>query len=158
MQKRAVPNQSTQNTAISRIRRVVRHEVRVLSPSLLWQHPNWRAHGRWSGGFSLAAWLRFPEGLGEMVQLMLDVRDQERRESYLIDRCLPNRQTLILLNGVVDLTLKGAVLDMFLYLTGPSENAAWILDEYHIEAKQTAASCSTRGLNRGNSGMHSRGI
>lgn len=97
--------------------------------------------------------------------LTVKERNQERRKSYLIDRCLPNRQTLILLNGVVELNLKGEVLDMSLYLTGPSENAAWILDECHIEAKQTAAlplrsngsNSSNGGYNRGNSGMRSQG-
>lgn len=122
--------------AMTRIAATERHEVRMLSPALLRSHRAWRARDPWAGGFSIAAWLRFPEGLTEMVQLMLGVRDRERRKSYLVDRCLPNQQTLILLNGIVDLRVTGEVSDMSLYLTGPSENAVWMLDECHIEARQ----------------------
>ncbi|MCW8195867.1 hypothetical protein F6455_13815 [Proteobacteria bacterium 005FR1] len=110
----------------------------MLNPELLKAHSAWRAKGAWRGSFSIAAWLRFPEGLTEVVQLMLCFRDQERRKSYVIDRCLPNRQTLILLNGIVDLDITGEVADMSLFLTGPAEDAAWILDEHNIEPRQIA--------------------
>lgn len=123
---------------IARIIGACRHEVQLLDPGILRTHPAWRARGNWRGSYSIAAWLRFPEGLTEVVQLMLCFRDQERRKSYVIDRCLPNRQTLILLNGIVDLEITGEVTDMTLFLTGPAEDAAWILDEYNIEARQTA--------------------
>jgi hypothetical protein len=124
--------------SIARIMGACRHEVRLLDPALLRSHHGWRARTPWHGSFSIAAWLRFPEGLVEVVQLMLCLRDQERRKSYVIDRCLPNRQTLILLNGIVDLEIIGEVTDMSLYLTGPAEDAVWMLDEFHIEPRQAA--------------------
>jgi hypothetical protein len=121
--------------AVARIMGACRHEVRMLDPDLLKAHNAWRARGPWRGSFNIAAWLRFPEGLTEVVQLMLCFRDQERRKSYVIDRCLPNRQTLILLNGIVDLEIRGEVTDMSLYLTGPAEDAVWMLDEYRMEPR-----------------------
>lgn len=144
MQNHAIRCTATSSSGISQIATAPRHEITSLAPSLLQTHHAWRATGHWAGSFSIAAWLRFPEGLTEVVRLMLSVTDQERdrrrRKSYFIDRCLPNRQTLILLNGVVGLKLRGEVSDMSLYLTGPSDGALWILDEYHIEANQPAIS------------------
>lgn len=125
--------------SLARIMGACRHEVRLLDPAQLKNHRAWRAKTLWRGSFNIAAWLRFPEGLVDMVQLMLCYRDQERRKSYVIDRCLPNRQTLILLNGIVNLEVVGEVTDMSLYLTGPAEDAAWILDEFHIEPRLAAA-------------------
>ncbi|MGQ9426797.1 hypothetical protein ACXYTJ_13010 [Gilvimarinus sp. F26214L] len=112
------------------------HEVSVLDPSILRRHRSWHSRKHWSGRFSISVWLRFPEGLTEMVQLMLGFRDQERRKSYLVDRCLPNRQTLILLNGILDLDVAGEVSELTLYLRGLSENAAWMLDECQIEPNE----------------------
>jgi hypothetical protein len=120
-----------------------RHEVSLPNPALLQRHRAWRANERWRGSFNVAAWLRFPEGLVEMVQLMLGFRDKEcgpmQCKTYLIDRCLPNQQTLILLNGIVDLDVTGEASDLILYLTGLSEDAVWILDECHIEPRQSVA-------------------
>lgn len=138
--------QTARNWAVSRIADSDRHEVCILDPALLQEHRAWQRNRPWSGDFSIAAWLRFPEGLTEMAQLMLSVRDQERRKSYLIDRCLPNRQTLILLNGIVGLNLTGEVTDMSLYLTGPREDSVWMLDECHVEPRQ-AAVLQTRQAN-----------
>lgn len=115
-----------------------RQDIMELDPDLLRRHQAWRAKGSWSGGFSVAAWLRFPEGLVEMARLMLSFRDQERRKTYLIDRCLPNRQTLILLNGRANLEVRGEVADMSLCLTGLSEHAVWMLDECRIEPSRAA--------------------
>lgn len=149
MQNHAIRRTASSSSGISQIATAPRHEVTSLAPTLLQRHRAWRATGHWAGSFSIAAWLRFPEGFTEVVRLMLSVTDQEchqerddreRRKSYFIDRCLPNRQTLILLNGVVDLKLRGEVSDMSLYLRGPSDDALWMLDEYHIEANQSAMS------------------
>lgn len=123
---------------VSRIITEDQHQIRIPDPSFLQNHRHWREQEAWSGAFNIAAWLRFPDGLCDMVQLMLGYRDRERRKTYPIDRCLPNRQTLILLNGVVQLEISGQVTDMSLFLTGLPENAVWILDQYHIEPRQTA--------------------
>lgn len=77
-----------------------------------------------------------------MVQLMLKYKDrnsdQESHRSYLVDRCLPNRQTLILLNGIVDLEVEGEVSDVSLCLTGLADDAVWMLDEWNIEPSTIA--------------------
>lgn len=73
-----------------------------------------------------------------MVRLMLDYRDRKRRKTYLIDRCLPNPQTLNLLAGVVHLEVAGEVSDMSPFLTALPENAVWTKDQYHIEPRPPA--------------------
>lgn len=98
----------------------------------------------------MAAWFRFPEGLTEMVQLMLVYSDQDRQRSYLVDRCLPNRQTLILLNGVVDLEVVGEARDMSLRLTGLNDDAVWMLDEWNIEPTNIAALAKGKVLRAAN--------
>lgn len=128
MKKRSAPSGSSIN-----------HEARILDPEFLRQHPAWLAKQPWKGRFAVAAWFRFPEGLTEMVQLMLVYSDQKGRRSYMVDRCLPNRQTLILLNGVVDVEVSGEVSDMSLRLTGLTDDAVWMLDEWNIEPSVTAA-------------------
>lgn len=98
----------------------------------------------------MAAWFRFPEGLAEMVQLLLVYKDQEGERSYLVDRCLPNRQTLILLNGVVDLEVTGEVSDVSLRLTGLTDDAVWMLDEWNIEPSYGAAHKATLRVSAAN--------
>lgn len=117
----------------------ITHEARILDPEFLRQHPAWKPKQSWKGRFAVAAWFRFPEGLTEMVQLMLVYEDQDGQRSYVVDRCLPNRQTLILLNGVVDLEVTGEVSNMSLRLTGLTDDAVWMLDEWNIEPSDTAA-------------------
>lgn len=128
---------------VSRLSSTDRHEMTVLSPSLLAEHARFKPKGRWRGGFTVAAWIRFPEGLNERVQLMLTYRDSERRKTYLIDRCLPNGQSLILLNGAVDLNVYGEVTEMSLYLKGLHQDAVWMLDECHMTPKQRAVAGKT---------------
>ena len=123
---------------VSRLSPSDRHELTLLNPKILANHARFSAKGKWHGRFHVAAWVRFPEGLMENVELMLSYRDGERRKSYWVDRCLANRQTLILLNGSVDLDIKGEVEEMSLYLKGPSENAVWILDECHLKPSMEA--------------------
>jgi len=122
---------------VSRIAPTERHELTILEPSLLKQHPASKATGRWKGHFDVAAWVRFPEGLVDSVHLMLTYRDEERRKSYQLDRCLPNRQTLILLNGGVHIDVVGKVSEMSLYLNGLPEDAVWMLDECRMEPRQS---------------------
>lgn len=126
------------------------HEARILDPDFLRQHPAWRSKQAWKGSFAVAAWFRFPEGLTEMVQLLLVYRDQDRQRSYLVDRCLPSRQTLILLNGVVDLEVVGEAKDMSLRLTGLDDDAVWMLDEWNIEPTNIAAQAKGRVLSAAN--------
>ncbi|GAB1265440.1 hypothetical protein NBRC116493_27860 [Aurantivibrio infirmus] len=124
---------------VSRIVPAERHELTILQPSLLEQHFAWKASGRWKGHFNVAAWVRFPEGLVDSVHLMLTYRDEERRKSYQLDRCLPNRQTLILLNGGANIDVVGKVSEMSLYLNGLPEDAVWMVDECRMEPKQSAS-------------------
>lgn len=124
---------------VSRIAPSERHELTILHPSLLDQHPAKKATGRWKGNFDVAAWVRFPEGLVDSVHLMLTYRDEERRKSYQLDRCLPNRQTLILLNGGANIDVVGKVSEMSLYLNGLPEDAVWMLDECRMEPKQSVS-------------------
>src|SRR5690606_7994729 len=128
----------------------ITHEARILDPEFLRQHPAWRSKQSWKGSFAVAAWFRFPEGLTEMVQLMLVYSDQDRQRSYLVDRCLPNRQTLILLNGVVDLEVVGEARDMSLRLTGLNDDAVWMLDEWNIEPTNIAALAKGKVLRAAN--------
>src|SRR5690606_32982737 len=103
--------QSPPPEPISLLDNLPRQEIIRLDPGLLHAHAGfpkgYRSKGTWRGSFNVAAWLRFPDGLSHMVRLMLSLRDQERRRTFVVDRCLPNRQTLILMNGIVDLTVTG---------------------------------------------------
>lgn len=124
---------------VSRLSPAERHELTLLDSSILKSHVAYKTKGTWLGRFSIAAWVRFPEGLVEPVQLMIAYRDDLRRKTYMVDRCLPNRQTLILLNGTVQLNVAGEVSEMVLMLKGLSDDAVWILDECHVEPLQRAA-------------------
>lgn len=144
-------HQSPPPQPISLLGNLPRQEIIRLDPALLRSHAAFRARGfrsreTWSGSFSIAAWLRFPDGLSHMVQLMLCFRDQERRRTFIIDRCFPNRQTLILMNGIVDLTVTGEVKDLSLCLAGPDDDVAWMLDEYNLEANRAAPLEQRRAL------------
>lgn len=115
-----------------------RHIMAELDPALLQQHPSYKLKGRWRGKFTIAAWVRFPEGLSQRVSLLLVYRDGERRKNFRIDSCRSNRQTLILLNGNIDLDFSNDVCDMVLVLEGLSEDSVWILDEFRIESAGAA--------------------
>ncbi len=121
---------------VTRIAPTENHELTMINSAVLSTHANYKSDKRWKGDFDVAAWVRFPEGLAESAQLVVTYRDQERKKSYLVDRCLSNRQTLILLNGTVTLDVDGAVDEISLCLKGLPDNAVWILDECHIVPKQ----------------------
>lgn len=124
---------------VTRLRPNDRHELTLLNPRVLQTHAAYKPNRRWSGRFDVAAWVRFPEGLINTVELMIGYRDEERQKSYLVDLCMPNRQRLILLNGTVKLEVTAEVSEMSLYLKGLPDDAVWILDECHLKPKQTAA-------------------
>lgn len=136
-----------EKSIVSRLGADERQDLCQLDPDLLKKHQHWRPIGRWSGQFTIAVWLRFPEGLVEGVQLWLSYRDGERRKSVLIDKCHANRQTLTLLNGTTDLEIDGKVVDMSLCLKGLSPNAAWIVDEYRLEPCQAANAVNFKHAN-----------
>lgn len=115
------------------------HFMVELDPDLLKSHPARRNKGSWLGRFIIATWVRFPEGLNQKVSLVLVYKDAEARKSRQIDMCRANRQTLILLNGKVDLEFVGEVSEMALVLEGLREDAVWILDEYRMESTGGAA-------------------
>ena len=133
--------------SISQLGADERHDLCQLDPALLKKHRHWNAAGKWSGQFTVAVWLRFPESLMENVQLWLNYRDGERRKSLLIDKCYANRQTLSLLNGKVNLEVSGKVVEMSLFLQGLSPTAAWILDEYRFEPHLAAAAVNFKRAN-----------
>jgi len=132
-----VPVRSTNPN--SRISTDLRHIMVEIDPYRVRRHSASKSKGRWRGRFTIAAWVRFPEGLYQQVGLVLVYRDSERRKSFRIDTCRANRQSLILLNGSLDLDFDGEITDMALVLEGLSENAMWILDEYNIEPAGAAA-------------------
>ena len=117
----------------SRLATDAQHFMVELEPELLKAQPAPRSKGRWQRRFTLAAWVRFPEGLNQRVALVLVFNDAEGRKTQVVDMCRANRQTLILLNGKIDLQITGEVEDMALVLEGLQDDAVWILDEYRIE-------------------------
>ncbi|MGH1470568.1 MAG: hypothetical protein ACRBCS_05205 [Cellvibrionaceae bacterium] len=132
---------------ITRIAPTDNHELTMIDPAILSTHANFKPNKRWKGRFDVAAWIRFPEGLVDPAQLIVTYRDEERRKSYLVDRCLSNRQTLILLNGTVTLEVDAEVTEMSLCLKGLPENAVWILDECHVVPKQVMPVVKRRSKN-----------
>ena len=121
---------------VTRIASMENHELTMIDSAVLSTHANYKSDKRWKGAFDVAAWVRFPEGLTDPAQLVVTYRDQERKKSYLVDRCLSSRQTLILLNGTVTLDVDREVEEISLCLKGLPDNAVWILDECHIVPKQ----------------------
>lgn len=118
---------------VSRIASEYRHIMAELKSDVLLNHPARKPKGRWRGRFTIACWVRFPEGLNQQVRLALIYRDGERRKGFKIDTCRANRQTLILLNGNVELDIVGDTTDVALVLEGLSEDSVWILDEFRVE-------------------------
>jgi len=124
---------------VSRIASEYRDVMVELDTDLLNQHPLRRSRGRWRGRFIIAAWVRFPEGLKQRVNMLLVYRDSEHRKSFKIDVCRANRQSLILLNGTSELDVVGEVSEMALVLEGLAEDSVWILDEFRFEPTGTVS-------------------
>lgn len=133
---------------MSRITSEYHHIMVELDPQILHKHPARKTKGRWQGRYTIAAWVRFPEGLNQRVGLVLVYRDGDRRKSYRIDACRANRQTLILLNGKVDLEFVDEVSDLALVLEGLAENSVWILDECRVEPTPGVQPAAKRNTKR----------
>ncbi len=128
---------------VSRLASEDRHVMVELEPQILKKHSGYKTKGRWKARFTIASWVRFPEGLAQTVRLVLLYRDNERRKSYKIDACRANRQTLILLNGTVELDIVPEVTSMALVLEGLAEDSVWILDEFNFKPSRQSAIAET---------------
>jgi len=87
----------------------------------------------WQRTFNIASWVRFRSPRPNRVALILHYTDEEGTKSTEVDACNTELETTVLLASHIDISGKGKVQEMSLYLQVKDNSAPYVIDELYVQ-------------------------